>query len=140
MRLFELFDYKADFWDKTVDTFDNQFYETYIDNDHIELMYQSSGSSSEDWTVAFKRNKKTTQTHEGNANKIFSAVINHMLEWVEQNQPHTLTFSGDKGESSRTNLYSRMLDRYAGKMGYRVVTEDLGTAVYFILVKINQDT
>lgn len=141
MRLFELFDYKAEYWDQTKDNSLELFYETFIDNDKIEIMYYRYSDLKEDWQVAFRRNGKTTQTSEGNANKIFSAVINHILEWVKQHQPRTLSFSGDKsGSSSRVNLYSRMIDRYAQNMGYRVETEDLDSAMYFILVKMKQDS
>lgn len=140
MRLFELFNTTTN-WQQIHDSHGLEIYQASIGDDVIELSYQYRGSNDETYEVSFHRNSSAKKTGEGNAPKIFGAVINHIFEWVKNNQPDLLIFSGSKSvnDVSRVNLYSRMVGRYAKKLGYRVEKEDLDTATYFYLIKNKPD-
>lgn len=68
----------------------------------------------------FTRGGTYEKTGEGEAGKIFATVLRALAEYLKNyNQPDYITF-GSKGES-RTSLYQTMINRLAGRFGYRAV-------------------
>ena len=81
------------------------------------------------YTIVFERNASESVTGEGDAMRIFATVIAIVKEFVKKRNPELMKFSAFKdvmgdddsapGKGSREKLYARMLQRYAGKMGYK---------------------
>ena len=76
-------------------------------------------------------------TGTGNQMQIFGAVINHIKEWVNKNpKVFFISFTASKNEDegpSRANLYSRLVKRFASKMGFSFEEVDAGNIVLYIL-------
>ena len=77
------------------------------------------------WNVEFSRDGKQSVTGEGDAMRIFATVIKIIEDFIKKESPEMLMFSAlkeneDKKEKqSREKLYSRMVKRFASKMGYK---------------------
>ena len=108
------------------------------------------------WGVKFQRtNPKRPhaslgETGEGDAMRIFATVIEIIKEFVKKEKPQELNFAAHKPEwmtdlphghpdkkkemTSREKLYKRLVQRYAGRMGYKYSTETDTSATDFRLV------
>ena len=108
------------------------------------------------WGVKFQRtNPKRShaslgETGEGDAMRIFATVIEIIKEFVKKEKPQELNFAAHKPEwmsdlpyghpdkkkemTSREKLYKRLVQRYAGRMGYKYSTETDTSATDFRLV------
>lgn len=71
------------------------------------------------WDMAFGRNGSFDAEDQGDQYKVLSTVIAVFVEFVNKVKPAKITFDADKDSTnSRADVYSKMLARYASKMGY----------------------
>jgi hypothetical protein len=91
----------------------------------------------DEWTVEFYRNDSQDLTGEGDAQRIFATVIKAIEKFIKIEKPKEITFAAsretDAGvkNQSRTNLYNRLIQRYAPGWGYDVKISNLkGTTGY----------
>lgn len=112
-----------------------QIFATKVDDAYIELSYKRIFPA--DVYIEFTRGGRLGVTGEGSQNKIFGAVINHIKQWVAKNNPPKIMFSALKlyGDTSRSNLYKRMVQRFADQNGYEFEVQDTGNEDTFILTK-----
>lgn len=130
-------------WVKDFDDGDIQVFATKIEDAYIELTYKRM--SNNDVYIAFSRGGRSSVTGEGNQNKIFGAVINHIVEHIRKLQPPRIIFSAFKPNTgafgsqntTRSNLYRKMVQRFASQSGYDYDVEDTGNEDTFILTKKN---
>jgi hypothetical protein len=118
----ESFDTKVT-WYSEAGPANSTIYGAKVNEDYIEIKYEPHDDGV---YISFTRNASTQVTGEGNQQKIFGAVINHIKEWVEKNQPNYIWFSAEKPQSgpfgsrdtSRSELYKKMVQRFASQSGY----------------------
>jgi hypothetical protein len=75
--------------------------------------------------------------------KIFGAVINHIKSYTAKTKPRRLIFSAFKPntgafgsqDTTRSSLYQRMVQRFAGQNGYDFEKQDTGLEDTFILTR-----
>jgi hypothetical protein len=123
-----------------------QVFATKIDDAYIELTYKRVFPA--DVYISFTRGGRMSVTGEGSQNKIFGAVINHVKQWVAKNSPPRIIFSAFKPntgpfgtqDTTRSGLYSKMVQRFAGQSGYDFDVENAGSEDTFILTKKQQPT
>ena len=122
-----------------------QVFATKIDDAYIELTYKRVFPA--DVYISFTRGGRMSVTGEGSQNKIFGAVINHVKQWVAKNSPPRIIFSAFKPntgpfgtqDTTRSGLYSKMVQRFAGQNGYDYDIENTGSEDTFVLTKKNVD-
>lgn len=100
------------------------------DNSVIQVMFYGSEHIEDyehsDWNIEFQRNGSQAVTGEGDAMRIFATVIKIIEEFLKQEKPKYASFSAFKPDGkedrkekqSREKLYSRLVKRFASKMGY----------------------
>ena len=108
------------------------------------------------WSTKFQRTHPSRPhgsldvTGEGDAMRIFATVIAIIKEFIKKEKPQELNFAAHKPEwmtdlphghpdkkkemTSREKLYKRLVQRYAGRMGYKYTTQTDTTATDFRLV------
>jgi len=108
------------------------------------------------WGVKFQRtnpkrpNASLGITGEGDAMRVFATVIEIIKEFLKKEKPQELNFAAHKPEwmsdlphghpdkkkemTSREKLYKKLVQRYAGRMGYKYSTETDSSATDFRLV------
>lgn len=94
------------------------------------------------WIVEFYQyNPKTHrftyhQTGDKEEFKVFGFVLKSLVQLIETRQPEIIKFSSGKEDRSRSNLYSRLIGRYADKLGYDLKElRSAGDSDFFTLVK-----
>lgn len=86
---------------------------------------------SKEWNIEFTRNGSQDLTGEGDAMRIFATVIKIIERFLKEEKPDRVRFSAlkdgedDSEKQSREKLYSRMVKRFAGKMGYNAKERSL---------------
>ena len=123
------------------------------DKSEIDVFFKENEISEDEssWTVNFERGGKTPATGEGDAMRIFSTVIEVLKDFTKKEKPQELVFSAEKPAwranlhhkdpkrskdmGSREKLYKKLVQRYAGRMGYKYTTQSDYTATDFRLVK-----
>lgn len=72
------------------------------------------------WNLAFYRNGKYSITGEGGAMRIFATLIAVLKEFIKKENPKYIEFFVPKAyvDSTKSKLYTRLVNRFAGKMGY----------------------
>ena len=111
----------------------------------------SDDKKDEVWTVDFRRNGSMAATGEGDSQKIFATVLDIVKKFVKKEKPYTVQFSAEKPEKqktlphghpdrkkdmgSREKLYKRMVQRFAGQLGYKSSFESDYTGTDFRLEK-----
>ena len=122
------------------------------DKSEVEVFFREIELSDDEsyWTVNFERNMSTSVTGEGDAMRIFATVIEVIKDFTKKEKPQELAFSAEKpaarltlpkghpGRSkemgSREKLYKKLVQRYAGRMGYKYSTHSDYSATDFRLV------
>jgi hypothetical protein len=113
------------------------------DGTNLSIMFNHEGD--DEWGVEFYRNNSQEITGEGDAQKIFATVLNAIQKFVKKHNPEMVKFTASKqvglgqNSQSRANLYDRLVQRYAGAMGYDVYQEDHGVGVVYELTRSNKD-
>ena len=111
------------------------------DGTTLKIMFNHEGD--DEWEVEFYRNNSREVTGEGDAQKIFATVLNAIQKFVKKHKPQMLKFTASKevglgqNSQSRAKLYDRLVQRYAGAMGYEAYQEDHGVGVVYELTPIN---
>lgn len=119
----EAFDkpYEYDFKRKGKKTYQGKF--TAGDNSLIVVNCDHYVPGNE-WTVEFFRNGSQSVTGEGDAMRIFATVMKIIERFLKVENPYFVRFAAmkenedKKDKQSREKLYSRLVKRFAGKMGY----------------------
>ena len=96
----------------------------------------------EDWVVEFWRGYSIGITGAGDQQRVFATVLTAIGQFIEMKQPETLRFTADKdvepGQKpmSRSNLYDRLVQRYAQAWGYRLDRSDMADTTIYVLHRI----
>ena len=122
------------------------------DKSEVDVFFQENEISEDEsfWKVNFERNGDYSVTGEGDAMRIFATVIEIIKDFVKKEKPQELVFSAEKPAErltlphdhpkrskemgSREKLYKRLVQRYAGRMGYKYSTQSDYSATDFRLV------
>lgn len=113
------------------------------DDTYIELTYYSNN----DWNTveaSFTRNGSQDITNTGNQMQIFGAVINHIIDFIKRNNIPKLVFSAHKPQgnfgvrdTSRSDLYKKMANRFIKGTGYNLSIRDIGRNDVFTIQNPN---
>jgi hypothetical protein len=109
------------------------------------IMYKRPNTEGE-WHVGFARNMKSTVTGEGDALKIMATVLDFVKKVAKKENPEVISFEAEGGSQnkkdvtgSRASLYTRVANKYASQMGYRVTQSNFkgafGQGTEFKLVR-----
>lgn len=81
------------------------------------------------------RPDKTTLTGTGNSAKVFGTVVKIVKEFLEEQEPKALYFTGEGSEPSRIRLYDRMISQVDKELPdyYAEKTIDLGSGKAYML-------
>lgn len=134
-------------WDHRTDEEDPSTYDAYTKlpdgtNLTINFYTDSNYDGYEDWFVEFWRDNSLNITGLGDQQRVFATVLEAISQFIEMEDPETISFSAEKdveqGQKSmtRTNLYDRLVKRYANKFGYQAEVSDYGTTTGYLLRKI----
>ena len=122
------------------------------DKSEVDVLFKENEISDDEsyWTVNFERNGDTRVTGEGDAMRIFATVIEVIKDFVKKEKPQEMVFSAEKPAwrmnlhhmdpkrskemGSREKLYKKLVQRYAGRMGYKYSTQSDYSATDFRLV------
>jgi len=142
--LFELFDTDVVWKYRKVNS-TTRVFNTNIGGRDIELEYVSTDPNFKSVYVSFSVDGEYDITGGGDAMRIFGAVINHIRLFVDRVTPNRLVFTahkpadvGDSGDSeytTRSNLYKRMVRRFAANSDYTYSFEDRDHFEVFVLTR-----
>ena len=94
------------------------------------------------WDMSFDRNGSMTATGQGDQFKIFATVIDIAKDFVLQMQPERFSFYShkdpDETTSSRPKLYSALIKRFAGSLGYDSREKTSNDFVFYTLTRQKQ--
>jgi hypothetical protein len=108
----------------------------------INFYTDSDVADNEDWVVEFWRGNRLDISGAGDAQRVFATVLTAIGQFIEMEQPETLRFTADKdvepGQKamSRSNLYDRLVQRYAQTWGYRLDRSDMANTTVYLLYRI----
>jgi predicted GNAT family acetyltransferase len=120
------------------------------DGTYLSIMFNQEsghdGTHPGHWSVEFYRNNSQEVTGEGDAQKVFATVIEAIRQFVIKMKPGSISFSASKepeadmaqpganvNPESRAKLYNRLVQRYAGSMGYSVQQQEGNGKVTYTL-------
>lgn len=111
------------------------------DGTNLSIMFSIDydGNGNEEWTVEFWRNNSQEVSGEGDQQRIFATVLNAIQQFIKLENPERIRFSAEKdGQDggSRSNLYSRLVQRYGTAWGYEVDTSDYAGSTVYNLYKL----
>lgn len=126
------------------------------DGGPLSIMFnkQQDSDGEEIIQVEFYRNNSQDVTGEGDAQRVFSTVLNAIQQYVKKYKPARLSFSASKNvdptiyyepgqpqpnPESRAKLYDRLVQRYAKAWGYRAFRADNGDLVIYELSRIQRN-
>ena len=145
MKISEVFNQPYAFrWDNDSD---NDTYDAYTrlpDGTSLEInFYTDPGvDGDEDWVVEFWRDRSLDITGAGDQQRVFATVLTAIAQFIEMEDPETIRFTADKDVAqgqkpmSRSNLYDRMVQRYANAWGYRLDRSDMANTTVYLLYKL----
>jgi len=108
---------------------------------NIEHPYDSGG---EEVHVQFFRNNSQEVTGEGDQQRVFATVLSAIQQYVAEYNPEHIRFNASKDvepgqkAQSRTNLYNKLVQRYASSMGYQVDVSDFGGSTVYNFFRLNE--
>jgi len=131
-------------WDSDSDNNTYNAHTRLPDGTSLEInFYTDPGvDGDEDWVVEFWRNRSLDVTGAGDAQRVFATVLTAIGQFIEMQEPETLRFTADKdvepGQKpmSRSNLYDRLVQRYAQTWGYRLDRSDMANTTVYLLYRI----
>jgi 8-oxo-dGTP pyrophosphatase MutT (NUDIX family) len=109
------------------------------DGTNLSIMFSKDYGAygDEEWTVEFWRNNSQEATGEGDQQRVFATVLSAIQQFIGTEHPERIRFSANKdvesGQKSQTrsNLYTKLVQRYANSWGYGVDVDDFAdTTVY----------
>ena len=121
---------------------------TLADGSRLELLFNLENKESKQWMFQFYRDDRDDVSGQGDAQRVFATVLNALKIFLRRRRPNRLHFSAsretDSGQKSqsRSNLYTRLVQRYAPTWGYNVeIYDDGGRRVEYVLTpKVKQKT
>lgn len=96
----------------------------------------------DDWAVEFYRDNTQDVTGQGDAQRIFATVLAFIQEVIKLEQPLSISFASNKEtdtggvNTSRSDLYTRLVKRYAANWGYNAKVSDFKTTTIYRLDRI----
>ena len=123
------------------------------DRSEVDVLFKENEISDEEsyWVVNFERDGRQDQTGEGDAMRIFATVIDILKDFTKKDKPQEIGFSAEKPAErltlphdhpkrskemgSREKLYKKLVQRYAGRMGYKYSAQSDYNATDFKLVR-----
>jgi hypothetical protein len=108
----------------------------------INFYTDSNYADNEDWTVEFWRGNRLDISGAGDAQRVFATVLTAIGQFIEMQEPETIRFTADKdvepGQKpmSRSNLYDRLVQRYAQAWGYKLDRSDMANTTIYQLYRI----
>jgi GNAT superfamily N-acetyltransferase len=123
------------------------------DGTNLSIMFnnQQGDEGEEVVQVEFYRNNSQEVTGEGDAQRIFATVLDAIQKYIKKYKPQRLSFSASKqidmdaddvehfNPESRAKLYTRLVQRYAGALGYQAQHSDEGDVVIYQLTRAMQE-
>ena len=123
------------------------------DGTYLSIMFnQESGHDGHHpshYSVEFYRNSSQEVTGEGDAYRVFATVIEAIRQFLIKMKPDSISFSASKepeidmakpganvNPESRAKLYNRLVQRYAGALGYSVKQQEGDGKVNYTLRKV----
>ena len=109
------------------------------DGTNLSIMFSKDYGAygDEEWTVEFWRNNSQEATGEGDQQRVFATVLSAIQQFIGTEHPERIRFSANKdvesGQKSQTrsNLYTKLVQRYANSWGYSIDVDDFAdTTVY----------
>jgi hypothetical protein len=94
--------------------------------------------------VEFWRGNSQDVTGAGDQQRIFATVLSAIKKFIDQEHPERIRFSANKAvepgqkSQSRTNLYDRLVQRYANSWGYNVDIDDFADTTVYNLHSLNE--
>ena len=119
----------------------NFLFNANIDNKDVTIEYHSMAGDFNHVSVSFTVDGEYDVTGGGSAMRIFGAVINNMRLFVEKVKPDMVVFTAlkvgenDSDYTTRSNLYKRMIVRFADNLGYSYVFQNQENMDRFVLTK-----
>lgn len=98
----------------------------------------------EEWTVEFWRNNSQEVTGEGDQQRVFATVLSAIQQFIDTEHPTRIRFSANKdvdpGQKSQTrsNLYTKLVQRYANSWGYSVDVDDFADTTVYNLYTLHE--
>ena len=123
------------------------------DKTEVDVIFKENEISDDEsyWAVSFERNGRQDVTGEGDAMRVFATVIDIIKDFTKKEKPQEMVFSAEKPAwrvslprdhpkrskemGSREKLYKRLVQRYAGRLGYKYSTHSDYGATDFRLVQ-----
>jgi len=145
MKISEVFNQPYAFrWDSDSDNDTYNAHTQLPDGTSLEInFYTDPGvDGDEDWVVEFWRNRSLDITGAGDAQRVFATVLTAIGQFIEMAEPETIRFTADKdvepGQKpmSRSNLYDRLVQRYAQAWGYKLDRSDMADTTVYQLYRI----
>lgn len=117
------------------------------DGSNLSIMFSLDYGAygDEEWTVEFWRGNSQEVTGEGDQQRIFATVLSAIQKFINKYHPERLRFSANKDvepgqkSMSRTNLYNKLVQRYANSWGYEVDVDDFADTTVYNLYTMNED-
>lgn len=114
---------------------------TFTTDDGSDITVEIIEEEPELFTVAFDRDGHDHTTDQGDAFKIFATVMKILIEFVKERKPEEIHFTASKAadidghveKASRTKLYDRMVNRFAGQFSYSFKAHDGANYRVYIL-------
>ena len=143
LEIHEAFDTKIN-WELGDETPTLMLYVAKLSDDtYLELAYQSHDG----WNTvetSFSRDNSSSRTGTGNQMQIFGAVINHIVNFIREHRIPKLVFSAHKPQgsfgtrdTSRSDLYKKMAQKYIQGTGYTLSVRDVGNTDIFTIQNPN---
>jgi hypothetical protein len=128
---------------------------TLDDGTYLSIMFSKEfgdyGDDLGDWSIEFHRNNSQEVSGEGDAQRVFATVLEAIRQFVKKYKANTITFSASKAPEpemvkpgananpeSRAKLYNRLVQRYAGAMGYSATQREGNGKVTYTLRRTKQ--
>jgi hypothetical protein len=113
---------------------------TLDDGTYLHVMFEHT--TPYEVNISFYRNNSQEVTGEGDAQRVFATVLTAIQEFLKIEQPANISFSAVKEDDpagSRSKLYNKLVQRYAGMWGYQARSFEHDDKVEFELTKIPQN-
>ena len=117
------------------------------DGTFLSIMFNKGfgkDTKEETWSVEFWRNNSQEVTGEGDQQRVFATVLSAIQKFIDTEHPAHIRFSANKdvdtGKKSQTrsNLYNKLVQRYANSWGYSVDVDDFADTTVYNLYTLHE--
>jgi hypothetical protein len=117
------------------------------DGTFLSIMFNKGfgkDTKEETWSVEFWRNNSQEVTGEGDQQRVFATVLSAIQQFIDTEHPAHIRFSANKdvdpGQKSQTrsNLYNKLVQRYANSWGYSVDVDDFADTTVYNLYTLHE--